>query len=126
VRSARRGAGLLLLAAVWLVTLFGGLASAQPSYPALTGRVVDAANLLPPSTEGVLTSRLAALETATGRQLVVATVPSLGGYEIEEYGYRLAAPGAWAARRPTTARSCWSPPTSGACGSRSATAWRAS
>lgn len=58
---------------------------AEPAYPALSGRVVDAANVLPPATEQALTTRLADLETRTGRQLVVATVPSLGDREIEEY-----------------------------------------
>ena len=45
--------------------------------------MVDAANVLPPATEAALTTRLAELETRTGRQLVVATVPSLGDREIE-------------------------------------------
>ncbi len=73
-----------------LLALLGfGPALAQPRFPALSGRVVDAANILPPATESQLTQRLTALETATGRQLVVATVPDLQGYEIEEYGYQL-------------------------------------
>jgi uncharacterized protein len=64
------------------------------SFPALSGRVVDAANLLPPEAEARIEGKLAALEAATGgkgqgRQLVVATVPSLDGLEIEDYGYRL-------------------------------------
>ena len=36
-----------------------------------------------------LTQQLAALELRTGRQVVVATVPSLQGYPIEDFGYRL-------------------------------------
>ena len=36
-----------------------------------------------------LNSKLAALEAGTGRQLVVATIPSLEGRTIEDYGYRL-------------------------------------
>jgi uncharacterized protein len=78
----------LLLLALWLAPV-AALAQGGPSFPRLTGRVVDGANVLPPATEAELTSRLAALETSTDRQLVVATVPSLQGYEIEEYGYRL-------------------------------------
>lgn len=59
-------------------------------FPALTGRVVDAANLLPPEAEARLEAKLAALETRTGgTQLVVATIPDLEGLEIEDYGYRL-------------------------------------
>jgi uncharacterized protein len=52
-------------------------------------RVVDAANLLPPAEESALDQKLAAFEKATGRQFVVATIPDLQGYPIEDYGYRL-------------------------------------
>lgn len=84
----------------WIPTLAGlfGLfaclllaipALAAPTFPALTGRVVDNAGILSPTTEQTLTAKLEALETATGHQLVVVTLPSLQGYEIEEYGYQL-------------------------------------
>jgi uncharacterized protein len=63
--------------------------AAGPTFPALTGRVVDAANIIPDDTEAQLTAQLAALEAKSSDQLVVATVPSLQGYEIEEYGYQL-------------------------------------
>jgi uncharacterized protein len=62
---------------------------AAPTFPPLTGRVVDQAQLLSPQTEQRLSDELAQLETKTGRQLVVATLPDLQGYEIEEYGYQL-------------------------------------
>jgi len=62
--------------------------SAQ-SFPALTGRVVDQANILPAETEAQLTAQLQALETQSTRQLVVVTVGSLEGYDIADYGYRL-------------------------------------
>ena len=64
------------------------LAAAQ-TFPALTGRVVDAANLLDPAQEQALDARLAALDKQSGRQLVVATVPDLQGYDISDFGYRL-------------------------------------
>ena len=64
-------------------------ALAAPKFPALSGRVVDEANILSPQVEADLTTRLQTLETTTGRQLVVATVPTLQGYEIEDYGYQL-------------------------------------
>lgn len=64
-------------------------ATAGPTFPALTGRVVDQANVIPDALEAQLTARLAALEAKSSDQLVVATVSSLQGYEIEEYGYRL-------------------------------------
>jgi uncharacterized protein len=69
--------------------LLPALALAQPKFPPLTGRVVDDAQLLSPAAEAKLTDELAALEQKTGHQLVVATLPSLQGYEIEDYGYQL-------------------------------------
>ena len=62
---------------------------AAPKFPALTGRVVDDANILTPQTKADLDQKLAALEQNTSRQLVVVTIPSLGGYEISDYGYQL-------------------------------------
>jgi uncharacterized protein len=62
---------------------------AAPKFPALTGRVVDDAHILSDATKADLTQKLAALEQKTSRQLVVATVPSLQGYEISDYGYQL-------------------------------------
>jgi uncharacterized protein len=64
-------------------------ASAAPQFPALTGRVVDGANILSPATKTDLDQKLAGLEAKTSRQLVVVTVPSLQGYEISDYGYQL-------------------------------------
>ncbi len=65
------------------------LAHAAPTFPALSGRVVDAAAILAPETEAALTAKLASLEASTARQLVVVTLASLQGYEIEEFGYQL-------------------------------------
>jgi uncharacterized protein len=77
----------LWLALAGLVLLLSP-AQAQ-TFPQLTGRVVDNANLLDPAQEAALTQKLAGLEQASSRQLVVATVPDLQGYPIEDYGYRL-------------------------------------
>lgn len=71
-----------------LLALTGQAAVAQ-NFPKLTGRVVDQADLLDPQQEAALTAKLAGLETRTKRQLVVATLSSLEGYEISDYGYRL-------------------------------------
>ncbi|MGE5151417.1 MAG: TPM domain-containing protein [Rhodospirillaceae bacterium] len=57
--------------------------------PALTGRVVDQANLLPAAERSALETKLADLEARSGIQLVVATVSSLGGEEIEPYANAL-------------------------------------
>jgi len=59
------------------------------TFPPLTGRVVDAANILPPADEAALTAKLEAIEQASTRQLVVATIPDLQGRDIADYGYRL-------------------------------------
>lgn len=75
-------AGLVLLVAAWAPL------HAQ-TFPPLSGRVVDAADILPPDREAVLDAKLKALEDNSTRQLVVATIPSLDGYDIADYGYRL-------------------------------------
>ncbi|RYI03551.1 MAG: methanol dehydrogenase, partial [Acetobacteraceae bacterium] len=62
---------------------------AAPTFPALTGRVVDGARILSEPTRAALTQKLEALEKKTSRQLVVVTLPSLQGYEISDYGYQL-------------------------------------
>lgn len=60
-----------------------------PALPALTGRVVDLADLLPTADESALADRLAALEAKSTDQLVVVTLPSLQGFTIEDFGYEL-------------------------------------
>ncbi len=78
------------LFAVLLLALFAlaAPASAQ-TFPALTGRVVDQADLLRPEQELDLSSKSEALQAQTGRQFVVATVKSLEGRPIEDYAYQL-------------------------------------
>ncbi|WP_156841377.1 TPM domain-containing protein [Novosphingobium aquimarinum] len=80
---------LLALLLAMVAALCAGPALAAPEFPKLTGRVVDAANIIPPDEEARLDSKLAALEAESQRQLVVATLPSLQGYEISDYGYQL-------------------------------------
>lgn len=62
---------------------------AAPSFPSLSGRVVDKANLLGSTTEQRISQQLEAHQNATGNQVVVVTVPNLQGYDIETYGYQL-------------------------------------
>ena len=64
-------------------------AAAEPTWPELTGRVVDEAGLMSGPQRSELEAKLAQLESATGTQLVVVTVTSLQGLEIEEYGVGL-------------------------------------
>src|ERR1700761_747844 len=77
------------LAAIFAFLCFIAPASAAPNFPALTGRVVDGANILSDTTKADLDQKLAALEQKTSRQLVVVTIPSLQGYEVSDYGYQL-------------------------------------
>lgn len=61
------------------------VAALAADFPPLTGRIVDQANLLPAAARSALEAKLADLEAKSGIQLVVATVSSLGGQEIEPY-----------------------------------------
>ncbi len=65
--------------------LVAALAFAAPTYPALTGRVVDQAGVIPEATRATLETRLKDLEDKSGIQLVVATVKSLEGGDVETY-----------------------------------------
>lgn len=62
---------------------------AAQDFPELTGRVVDQADLLNPAQEAAIVAKLEALENQSNRQLVVATIPDLQGYDIADYGYQL-------------------------------------
>jgi uncharacterized protein len=76
--------------ALLIAFLFSALpAMAAPSFPALTGRVVDNAHILSEQTKSDLDQKLAGLESSNSRQVVVVTLPSLQGYEISDYGYQL-------------------------------------
>ncbi|HEX4158479.1 MAG TPA: TPM domain-containing protein [Rhizomicrobium sp.] len=59
------------------------------TFPPLTGRVVDDAHILSADTQEKLTALLAQEEKQTGNQIVVATLPSLQGMPLEQYGYQL-------------------------------------
>ena len=91
IRSLVRGfAAFGLILAVWLACLIPTQATAaEPTFLALTGRVVDQGQLLSPAAEQALTTKLASLETDTGVQFVVVTLAGLQDREIEDYGYQL-------------------------------------
>ena len=59
------------------------------TFPSLTGRVVDQANIIQPATRTAIEQKLAELEAKSGIQFVVATVTSLEGQEIEPYANQL-------------------------------------
>ena len=87
--SLIRAAVASVLAAVALLVCAAPALATAPTFPALTGRVVDDAHVLSAQTQADMTAKLAALEQKTGDQLVVVTVPSLQGYPIEDFGYQL-------------------------------------
>jgi uncharacterized protein len=87
--NSRLSALALILSAILAIVALAVEARAAPAFPPLTGRVTDAAGILPADTVSALDAKLAALEKQTSIQLVVATVPDLEGYEIDEYGYQL-------------------------------------
>src|SRR3569832_1977022 len=74
----------------FLLVLFGAtFALAAPKFPQLTGRVVDDAHILSSSVKQELEQKLFGYEANTSSQVVVATLSSLQGYEIADYGYQL-------------------------------------
>jgi uncharacterized protein len=84
-------AALLLVAATWPGSAgVGAAAPAEEPVPFLSGRVVDEAGLVPSGARERMEAKLAALEQATGAQVVVLTVESLGGEPIENYTHRVA------------------------------------
>ncbi|MGN8199442.1 TPM domain-containing protein [Salinisphaera sp. RV14] len=87
MRPGLRRAFVALVALALIATAC--VADAKPDFPKLTGRVVDNAQMLSPAAESRLTRMLAALEQANGDQVVVVTLPDLGGDSIETYGYQL-------------------------------------
>jgi uncharacterized protein len=77
------------LTAAVLALLWTVVAAIALTFPALTGRIVDQANVISADTRRILEPKLADLEGKSGIQLVVATVNSLEGQEIEPYANAL-------------------------------------
>lgn len=83
---ARSLAALLALCALAFIL---AAPSGAANYPALTGRIVDQAGVIPADRRAAIEPRLKDLEDKSGIQLVVATVSSLEGQEIEPYANEL-------------------------------------
>ena len=79
----------LLCCALALFAVAAIAARAAPTFPPLAGRVVDDAGILSAQAQEQLNALLAEEEKETGNQVVVATLKSLQGYTIEQYGYQL-------------------------------------
>lgn len=77
------------MALLVLYVAVGSFAFAQPTFPELTGRVVDNAQLIAPADRTAIEAELAAIEAKSTDQVVVVTLESLGGYAIDDYGYQL-------------------------------------
>jgi uncharacterized protein len=86
---------LLLLVVVVLLNL----GTCSPSHrsqnditalPELSGRIVDLANVFTPDDKERLEAAVRSLETSTGGQMAVLTLPELRGWAIEEFSVRLA------------------------------------
>jgi uncharacterized protein len=89
-RSAPLLAGGGLRFGLGLAVLLCAVATAvSVNYPALTGRIVDQANIISADARNAIEPKLADLEAKSGIQLVVATVTSLEGQEIEPYANEL-------------------------------------
>jgi uncharacterized protein len=71
-----------------VVCMFSTLAFAL-DFPPLTGRVVDQAGVMSADSRGALEAKLKDLEDKSSIQLVVATVKSLQGSDIETYANEL-------------------------------------
>ena len=76
----------LKIGLVLMLWLFAVSARAELTFPALSGRVVDEAQMIEPSVRAQLSQQLQAHEQATGEQLVVVTLPDLQGTTIEDFG----------------------------------------
>jgi len=68
-----------------LVLCFGTVLAFALDYPPLTGRVVDQANVITAQSRATLETKLQELEDKSSIQLVVATVKSLQGNDVETY-----------------------------------------
>ena len=82
-----------LIQNIWMGSLFVFLCAAQAyglEVPILKGRVNDYAGILSSTTENQLETVLNELEQADSTQIVVLTLPSLEGENIEDYSIRVA------------------------------------
>ncbi len=79
----------VIVLAFLLVAATAAALAQSLTFPALTGRVVDEANILDSAARSALTQLSSDLETKSTDQLVIVTLSSLRGTSIEDYGYQL-------------------------------------
>lgn len=79
--------------AALLLAMLAAMVLAMPAFaqdfPKLTGPVVDQADILTPEQEAVLDGKIRGLQANTQRQMTIATVSTLDGYEVSDYAFRL-------------------------------------
>ncbi len=85
---AARGSGMTGGVSLALILLLVSFAFAL-DFPALTGRVVDQAGVMSVQSRGDIETKSKNLEDKSGIQLVVATVKSLQGSDVETYANQL-------------------------------------
>lgn len=79
-----------LLLLPFIALLLAVAPAAAVDVPPLTGRVVDGAEMLSPRAEAAISQSLAALEQSDSTQVVVLTIPTLEGEDIESFALRVA------------------------------------
>ncbi|HPT11244.1 MAG TPA: TPM domain-containing protein, partial [Bacteroidales bacterium] len=79
----------LLSFLVMVVMLLMPLVVSGADVPYLSGRVNDYANILSPETRQMLSDTLKAHEDRTGNQVVVLTLSTLGGDNIEDFSNKV-------------------------------------
>ena len=90
IAATRIGRSLMApLAAILFVLAAGLTQAAEPDFPRLDGRVIDAAGVLSAGSRAGIAAKLKAHEDKTSDQVVAATVPSLQGLIVEDYANRL-------------------------------------
>lgn len=77
---------LLFLTLCWLAVGVGQNILPKPNPPKL---VNDAANVLSPEQRQILEQKLVALDDSTSNQIAVVLIPTLDGYEVQEYANKL-------------------------------------
>ena len=81
-----RVSAIIIIVAAFFAATF---AVAEPNFPVLTGHIVDAAGILDSDAKVIIENRLRDYEDQSSHQLAVATVPSLEGLDIRDYGNQL-------------------------------------
>ncbi|NTS32577.1 YgcG family protein [Phyllobacterium sp. BT25] len=89
LREVKRIRPVLQLFCAAVLLAFLSVSAFAAELPALTGRIVDGANIIDTATRAAITEKLAVYEAKSSDQVVVVTVPSLDGEEIEPYANRL-------------------------------------